>query len=633
MSSPKETSLLYTAGEGAAVKTAEGVANRALDAIIGFTSKKYNEIKIDIGVAFERYLYNASNRYNKVRTLATGSDPRSIIGEDSIYVSIGVNHNESEVSTASVNNLLEISKDLLILGTGGVGKSMLMRYLFLKSAEEQDYVPILLELRRIDRQTSGSYSIMELIFSCLQEFDAEIPRDQFEYSLRSGKYLFLLDGFDEVKESSAAETAEAIQSFCSKYPKNPCIITSRPRQEVAPLETFTVVHSQPLTKEQAIELASKIGTKDEKTREFCSQLEDELYEKHKDFAENPLLLSMMFLTFMRNSSVPDHLSDFYQKAYDALYSAHDGQDKGFYRRDFRCKTIDEGQFKLLFAYFCFHSFFEEKYEFSYEEIIGYLNRGIEKQSLKDVAAEDVLVDLRNAVCMIICDGETYRFSHRSFQDYFAAYYTSHVLTDEQQRQLFKQKLSDGRVFLNEIEYYELLLQIEPERFKCNALENGLRALVEELNNAPNPDVLLLRSMYGGVHFVDKDNNARFLGFGILKEANESHYFGNIASLFMMTHKGQKMRGSKQAYDRVVECVETVAKSKRYDKMRKAGQVIITFEAVDNITDVSSEDKEAFFLSLCQYLRIEKLRASIEQWLSEVELERRALSKPNFIMDL
>ena len=44
--------------------------------------------------------------------------------------------------------MLEISNNLLILGTGGVGKSMLTRYLFLDTAEYEGYVPVLIELRR-----------------------------------------------------------------------------------------------------------------------------------------------------------------------------------------------------------------------------------------------------------------------------------------------------------------------------------------------------------------------------------------------------------------------------------------------------------------------------------------------------
>ena len=38
------------------------------------------------------------------------------------------------------------------------------------------------------------------------------------------------------------------------------------------------MHSLPLSKEQAVALASKIWDEDEKTKEFCRQLRDELYD-------------------------------------------------------------------------------------------------------------------------------------------------------------------------------------------------------------------------------------------------------------------------------------------------------------------------------------------------------------------
>ena len=146
---------------------------------------------------------------------------------------------------------------------------MMMRYLFLNTANRGEYVPVLLELRKISKQTSGNISIMDLIYTCMKDFDVELPREQFEFSLQIGKYLFFMDGFDEVKESMAVETAEQIQKFGSKYPNNPCIITTRPGRDTAPLETFTTVKSLPLSKEQAVELAKKIWDEDEKTREFC----------------------------------------------------------------------------------------------------------------------------------------------------------------------------------------------------------------------------------------------------------------------------------------------------------------------------------------------------------------------------
>lgn len=118
---------------------------------------------------------------------------------------------------------------------------MLMRYLFLDTAMCGEYVPVLVELRRISNQSIGHLSILELIYTCLKEFDVHLPEEQFEYSLQLGKYLFLFDGLDEVKTSLATETAKALQIFSAKYPKNPCIITSRPREESSPLETFIIM--------------------------------------------------------------------------------------------------------------------------------------------------------------------------------------------------------------------------------------------------------------------------------------------------------------------------------------------------------------------------------------------------------
>lgn len=205
-----QNNLMDTAIESGVKKATENVVNRAVNAIVNFVKTKYGESQVKLGTVFQRYLDNASFRYNQIRTLATGPNPRKIIGEDSLYIEIGVRYNEEKIETTSVNELLNISKNLVILGTGGIGKSMLMRYLFLDTAKKGEYVPVLIELRRIGNQPHGKISIFELIYTCIQKFDVELPKNQFEYSLRLGKYLFLFDGFDEVKETYATETAEAI---------------------------------------------------------------------------------------------------------------------------------------------------------------------------------------------------------------------------------------------------------------------------------------------------------------------------------------------------------------------------------------------------------------------------------------
>lgn len=646
--------LADTAAESAVKKFGEKAVDRGLNAIVDFVKGKYGEARVKIGTAFDRYLENASLRYNQIRTLATGTTPRKIIGEDSLYVSIGVNHNGEEISTETVNRMLEISKNILILGTGGVGKSMLMRYLFLDTARYEGYVPVLIELRRIKMPPSGQISILNLIYDCMKDFDVELPMEQFEYSLRLGKYLFLLDGFDEVKSSLAKDTAMAIQAFSAKYPNNSYIVTSRPRTETSPLETFTVMESMPLNKEQAIDLASRIWEADEKTREFCQQLDAALYEKHRDFAENPLLLTMMFLTFMRNSSIPEHLSDFYKKAYDALYSAHDNQDKGCYRRDFQCKTLDENEFKHILSHFCFQSYFKETYEFSEDAILRYLETSLQKLKFCDLKPADYLEDLRNIVCMIIKDGDTYRFSHRSFQAYFAAYYTTHFLTDEQQRQLFAQSLSGRNTYFEKVDYYTLLIQIEPERFAENALETGLRKLYQDAKNTQYPDEFLLKAAFLGVRIIirkaQKDDpyaketelSYRIPALHDLDETRSNYTNFNVIAIFSEYTKTNFLKPDIAAINSHLEDIVNYAerikslKSKgvsRKRMKRDATGIYLAFDEIDASDRITDDERRHFYSLIIQCRWADGIYDAVSEWLAKLDAKRASLKSSSFIDDL
>mgnify|MGYP003318498572 CR=1 FL=1 len=66
------------------------VADKALNSIVEFCKDKFDKMSVELGRDFDRYLKNAYERYNHVKTLATGTTPRNIIGEDSIYVNVGV---------------------------------------------------------------------------------------------------------------------------------------------------------------------------------------------------------------------------------------------------------------------------------------------------------------------------------------------------------------------------------------------------------------------------------------------------------------------------------------------------------------------------------------------------------------
>ena len=610
----------------------EEAFSRVLNGIIDCVKKKYADAQVRLGTPFVKYLHNAVARYNRVKTLATGTTPRSIIGPGNLYISIGVDYKEKRIGTETLDPLLQLSKHILIEGTGGIGKTFLLRYLFLNTAHRGEYIPVLLDLRKIS-QLSGKLSIPELIYTCLKSFDISLDPEQFEFSLGLGKYCFLMDGFDEIKSSLANESAVAIQEFCAKYPDNPCIITSRPRQGTRHLETFTVVRSCPLTMDQAVSLSKKLWEEDEKTLAFCKELETGLFEKHKDFAENPLLLSMMFLTFMRNNSISDRLAEFYRKAFDALYNAHDSNNKGYYVREFACKELDEPGFKDILMHFCFQSYMHEEYEFTEEQILGKLRKSIEKFGYKDLKAEDYLKDLRQVVCLIVEDGEISRFSHRSFQTYFAACYTA-TLTDERQKKLFEALLYDPKAE-RKIDYFDLLLQIEGSRFAENALEQPLRTLQEELATHNHPDVYLMRQL----HFyfpllVERDGKAeKFIYTTAYSALLRYGEYSLCIALFKkyMPPCEVYLSDTEEQY-----LINSILKVKGVDPVSLIGRRVrfaIKFAEIDACSVMGYKERMELLKLLSRSFGIPQLISSIDHWLSDLDRQRQESSDRSFIDDL
>lgn len=620
----KRESVLESALNTSSTKMSEKVTNAALIALGTLVKKKFGEATVLLGTAFTRYLDNATYRYNHVRTLATGHEPRTIIGNDSIYINVGIRHRQKKIDTSSISSLRAISDNLLIVGTGGIGKSMLMRYLFLRTAFDEEYIPVLLELRRISDQEPNRISIEELIYSCMEAFDVSLPKDQFKYSLRLGKYVFLFDGFDEIKESTANQVASKLQEFSSKYPNNVYIITSRLSDHIKSFETFTLVESMPLNKEEAVELASRIWKEDEKTKEFCYQLKDNLYDTHKDFAENPLLLTMMFLTFMRNNSVPNHLASFYSKAYDALYSIHDSNDKGYYRRDFRCKSLDEQQFKLVFAHFCFQSYFREDYEFNHEDILSYFDNAFKKLKIIGVNSNDYLEDIRNIVCMLIKDGDIFRFSHRSFQSYFAAYYTSSILTDEQQIRLFESALKSSS-FSTKKDYYKLLAQIEHERFLINALEIRMREIVKYMDTCDSPQISLMKRIYKSIAFEEQSDSPNSGFSSRITDDTEEYYDFNIVALFRYIEI-PSLTEDEAAEKRVLELINRIGEP-------RGGMKEIDFDDLDECTEITENERLSIYTDICKLLGIPQIYDAVCKWLSNIDAKRKVLSTNDFIDDL
>lgn len=615
--SEKNDNISYVEiGQSGMNKGAENIAERALDGILNVVKDKYGKACVATGNAFAKYLKNSEIRYNQVKTLADLTEPRLLEGSNGIYVNVFVEYKKKKVAITTIDDLINISNNIVIIGSGGTGKSMLMRHLFVNTHHIGKYVPIMIELRKIEN--TERHALLDLIHSCIESFDVSLNQEQFEYSLRTGKYLFLFDGLDEVKEVLRGKTEQLIQNLSKKYPNNCYIVSSRKEGvNFNELETYTLVYACPFEKYQAVELINKLGNKDDKIVEFANLLDKELFEKHKDFASNPLLLTMMYITFMDNNMIPEHLTDFYESAYDALYKRHDANKEGLFKRDYKCKMLGEREFKDLFSYFCFQSYFAQKYEFSKEEIFHYINSGIKKLHFSELLsnAEMFFCDIKDIVCLIVEEGTKYKFAHRSFQTYFATYYTSVHVTDENQKIFFKGEIEDR--YTMRTDFFYMLYQLEGERFDNNILEPGINSILEILEGKENLQIELLKIACQAL-YISENKIGR--GINSSKHLNIP-YERNVILLF------EELYGDENYFDRedIKEKIINILKNEKlYNQKEEEGEKEIEIEDLFSINSVNVRNE--LFELLYKYFRIGELLKKIGEWKMQQTKRREKMLK-------
>lgn len=547
---------------------AKSTAQTLYKKVINYITDIQKKEEIDFGYAYENYLKYAKETHEKIKTLLYRHAAKDIY---SFYECVGVNRNGNVIDTSNVNNVLEIGNKIIITGTGGIGKSVMMKHFFLNVLQNTQYVPVLIELRGLNEFDEKNVNIVDYIYNVMETLKFKLERKYFDYSLETGCYVVLLDGFDEVKNEISKQVTSQIFALSEKYPDNHYILSSRPLEEFMGWNQFEEMHSMPLSKEQALSLIEKIEYDQKIKEKFYKELDEYLYDKYKTFASNPLLLTIMLLTFENRASIPDKLNDFFEQAFTTLFHTHDAT-KGGYKRDIQSKLGYE-DFKAVFSYFCFKSFFNSDYKFSENKVLEYIGLARKKEIIEtNFNSMDYLTDLTNSVCMLIHEGLEYRFSHRSFQEYFAALYTTQ-LDDSQQKRFLKLWLQDNS-FRTTSNYLDMLYELQSSRFIKNIISPAIRELHELYNNNGESEEWLINLMYEDV-CVRKYKDGQKRCAVTIKE----FYFHdmimracNIGGLYknMKEERAQRSKAREEPLIKILEENYGIDKEVEFDKLKQNG---------------------------------------------------------------
>ena len=332
-------------------------------------------------------------------------------------------HYIRRINGADVASLLNISRYLVLSGTGGLGKSMMMRSFALSSVaryKDTGMIPFFIPLR--DYETTYS-SMLDYVFSTAANLWPELTLANLEAILKTGKALLLFDGLDEIHTSKLRDFTTKMNAFQDRYSQNAFVISSRPYSNFQSFARSTVLRLQPFRKIQALELVDRYNYRSDAPglqAKFRSQLDSELYYTHKGFSDNPLLLSIMMLTFEMDAEVPLVKYLFYQEAYTVLSRRHDAIKSGYSRK--LSTGWNANQFSDYFAFFCAITYSEGKVSFTYDLMEQYFRKLTKKYNIGGITVDDFIFDLTNNLCLMYQDGLNYSFIHRSFQEYFCAKY-------------------------------------------------------------------------------------------------------------------------------------------------------------------------------------------------------------------
>lgn len=381
----------------------------------------------------------------------------------------------SSYKDITVKKLTSLTKNAVITGTGGLGKSMMMRHLMLNALEtytEDKLFPAFVVLKDYDHKKQN---LLEYIFSQIEHLNSDLVIDDLIELMKDGNVIFLLDGLDEIKARCRNKFNDELNKLSEKYPECSYVLSSRPIGTFGEFRHFRVYDLEPLTKEQAIKVIEKLDFRVYNPaikNDFIKELDERLYKEKKEFASNPLLLTIMLITFEQFHKIPTQKFLFYEQAYEALTQKHDAH-KALTRE--YATGLEPYEFKQYFSEFCAVTYQEELYKFSKEQLEQYFQQIIEYNDL-DTSPSAFITDATEKICLLYLDGDAYSFCHRSFQEYFAAYFCSRQIEDRfgAIREMFNEK--DDSAFDDET--LEMLFGMDEQKTEKQIIIPFLESLFE-----------------------------------------------------------------------------------------------------------------------------------------------------------
>jgi len=570
--------------------------------------------------AFIAYYKRAYNNYSIINTLAFKERVKKL---KDIYIPLTIYpvDNKKEKKLTKIEGypkeLLDKYSRILITDTAGMGKSTLMKRMFLDVIDGQFGIPIFIELRRLNENNDILNEVAIQLGGLNDGFDKEILETLFV----DGEFIFFFDGYDEISSSNKAFVTRNIQDFVAKASNNKYILTSRPEEELACFGEFQEFRIRELKKVESYDLLRKYDISGKTSRLLISKLETGNYSMINEFLKNPLLVSLLFAAFDFKQTIPLKKHIFYRQVFDAYFDSHDLSKGDSYVHE-KKSNLDLDDFDKVMRKIGYECLRKQKIEFEKDELLNIIDSAKSGFSNLKFASTSLLGDLLKAVPLFCQDGMYYKWVHKSLQEYFAAEF---IYKDSKNNQdailtaLYKSKKID--LYINLLDLY---FDIDPVGFQKNIVKPLLESYVEYYekfyfhsdvisSEAVNLRLTITYCNRVLVGFIDNKKDQTRENFDYIYD-QAYRYLGSIPNSAIFLNNGSFLAFMPKNQDRIIRLLGNRVPSLfvKVDSKERCSKHNIVFEKcyeLEGMKDFS--DNPVFFTELNQLLSSHRLRCYLD----------------------
>jgi len=210
-------------------------------------------------------LFIKISKVGKVKTLWQVDRPVNI---KSFFCEPHILYDGKRYRVNNVSEMLITNRNIVIEGIAGQGKSIFLRHLCVKELERGEYIPIFIELRKIEIEKN----LIDLILFAFKELGLDIDINQFNVLADTGKVVLFLDAFDEIGEESKLKILNEIEMLCSTLSLLKIVVSTRPDSPIIMSPFFRVFKIDHIKGDEYIDLINKLSSSKSSAKVLIDQI-------------------------------------------------------------------------------------------------------------------------------------------------------------------------------------------------------------------------------------------------------------------------------------------------------------------------------------------------------------------------